>query len=299
MFKRTNTLLVLIFGIALLAMLLLAAGVSELELLPGSSAPVTGEAEGDALGDLPPEVDEAFRTAFRIFAVIIVVGLPLMIIYSLLTPEARKNLLKAMVPILLFGLFLYLAMRASSNLEEQPQPASTAVAQMPEATPVPEQTGVAATGEAGELDEAPPGWLLWGTIVSLALIVALVMVGAGRFLFRYRTRQPPPLAELATQAEEAAEAIRAGVDLQDTVILCYYRMSQTLQEQRGIWRETAMTPREFETYLARSGLPGEPVQRLTRLFEKVRYGAKAVGAEDKSQALSSLGAIVEYCRSAQ
>jgi hypothetical protein len=280
-------------------MLLLAAGVSELELLPGQSAPGTVEGEGEVLGTLPPQLDEAFRTAFRIFAVIIVVGLPLMIIYSLVTPEARKNLLRALVPLLIFGLFLYLALRASSNLEEQSQPASTVTAEAPQATPVLEEGGVAVSGEAGDLDEAPPGWLLWGTIVSLSLIVALVMVGVGRFLFSHRTRQPPPLAELATQAEEAVAAIRAGADLQDTVVLCYYRMSQTLHEQRGIWRETAMTPREFETYLTRSGLPGEPVQRLTRLFEKVRYGAKAIGAEDERQALSSLGAIVEYCRSAQ
>ena len=298
MFGRTKTLLLLAFGIALLAMLALAVGVSELDLLPGISAPETEQVDDDAPGDLPPGVDEAFRTAFQIFAVIIVAGLPIIILYSFLTPEARKNLLKALVPILLFGLFVYIAMRASSNLEEQAQPAGTVVAETAVVTPVPEQTGVAGAGEAGEVELEAPPWVLWGTIVSLALIVTLVMVGAVRFLMRYRTRQPSPLAELATQAEEAVEAIRAGADLQDTVLLCYYRMSQTLQEQRGIARETAMTPREFETYLARSGLPGEPVQRLTRLFEQVRYGAKAMEADDEAGALSSLGAIVDYCRSA-
>jgi hypothetical protein len=298
MFRRTKTLLLLAFGIALLAMLALAVGVSELELLPGISAPETEQADGGALGDVPPEVDEAFRTAFRIFAVIIVVGLPLMIVYSLLTPEARKNLLKALVPILLFGLFLYIAMRASSNLEEQAQPGGTVVAETATVTPLMQLVNATLAEAADEVDLEAPPWVLWWTIVTLALILTLVMVGAVRFLMRYRTRQPSPLAELATQAEETVEAIRAGADLQDTVLLCYYRMSQTLQEQRGIARETAMTPREFETYLARSGLPGEPVQRLTRLFEQVRYGAKAMEAEDEARALSSLGAIVEYCRSA-
>jgi hypothetical protein len=255
--------------------------------------------EGEALGDVPPEIDEAFRTAFRIFAAIIVVGLPLVIIYSLLTPEARKNLLKGMVPIVLFGLFLYIALRASSNIDEQAQPTPTVVAGPVQSTPVPEEFAEAAAEETGEVDGAAPEWLIWGTIVTLALILALVLVGVVRFLLRYRTRQPSPLAELADQAEDAAEALRAGADLRDTVVLCYYRMSQTLQEQRGIWRERAMTPREFETYLARSGIPGEHVRQLTRLFEKVRYGAKTIGAEDERQALSSLGAIVEYCRSAQ
>lgn len=299
MFRRMRIFLLLALGIALVAMLLLSAGVSELELLPGVSAPGTGEVEGEALGDVPPEIDEAFRTAFRIFATIIVVGLPLVIIYSLVTPEARKNLLKGMVPVVLFGLFLYVALRASSNLEEQAQPTPTVVAGAARATPVPELPLEATAEEIDEIDGAAPEWLIWGTIVSLALILALILVGVARFLLRYRTQEPSPLAELADQAEDAAEAIRAGADLRDTVMLCYYRMSQTLKEQRGIWRERAMTPREFETYLARSGIPGEHVQHLTRLFEKVRYGAKTVGAEDERMALSSLGAIVEYCRSAQ
>jgi len=291
--------LMIALGIALVAMLLLSAGVSEIDLLPGESASGTAEAENVSLGGVPPGLDEALRTAFRIFATIIVVGLPLVIVFSLLTPGARKSLLKGLVPLVLFGLLLYGAFRASSNLEEALQPTPTAVAGTPEPTPVAEvSTGVAAE-EAGEIEAAAPEWLIWGTIVTLALILAVVLVGVVRFLLRYRVRQPSPLAELAEQAEDAAEAIRAGADLRDTVMLCYYRMSETLQEQRGIWRERAMTPREFETYLARSGIPAEHVRRLTRLFEKVRYGAKTIEAEDERQALSSLGAIVEYCRSAQ
>ncbi len=299
MFKRTRTLLLLTLGVALTAMLLLSAGVSELEFLPRVSAPGSGEVVGEALTGVPPEVDEAFRTASRIFATIIVLGLPLVILQTLLSPEARKNLLKGLMPLVLFGLLLFLALRAGRNLE-QAQPTPAVMLETPEVTPVPEEpVEEAVAGEAGETTRGAPGWLIWGAIVILALILALVLVGVGRLLFRLSARSASPLAELADQAEEAVEAIRAGADLRDTVVLCYYRMSQTLQEQRGIWRETDMTPREFESYLARSGLPGEPVRRLTRLFEKVRYGAKIAGVEDERQALSSLGAIVEYCRSAQ
>ncbi len=299
MFRRMRIFLLLVLGIALVAMLLLSAGVAELELLPGESTSGTAEAESESLGGVPSELDEALRTAFRIFATIIVVGLPLVLVLSLLTPESRKNLLKGLVPLILFGLLLYGAFRASSNIEEQFEPTPTAAAETPQPTLVPEApTGVPVEG-AGEVDAAAPEWLIWGTIVTLALILALILVGMARFLLGHRTRQPSPLTELAEQAEDAAEAIRAGADLRDTVMLCYYRMSETLQEQRGIWREKAMTPREFETYLGRSGIPAKHVRRLTRLFEKVRYGAKTIEAEDERQALSSLGAIVEYCRSAQ
>ena len=299
MSRHTRTLLLLALGIALVAMLLLAAGATELQFLPGVSSPSSAEAEGEAMGGISPELDEAFRTAFRIFATIIVVGLPLVILYSLLTPEARKNLLKGMVPIVLFALFLYLAFRAGSNLEEQLTPTATVAAVATQATPEPVQTLEVAAGEIGETGRSAPEWLIWGAIVTLALIMALVLVGMGRFLLGYRGRQPSPLAELAEQAEDAVEAIQAGADLRDTVMLCYYRMSQTLQQQRGIWREAAMTPREFEAYLGRSGIPVDDVRRLTRLFEKVRYGSKTIGAEDERQALSSLGAIVDYCGSVQ
>jgi hypothetical protein len=298
MFRRMRIVLLLALGIALVAMLLLSAGVSELELLPGESALDT-EVQSEAMGGVPPGLDEALSTAFRIFAAIIVVGLPVVIISSLLTPEARKNLLKGMVPLILLGLLVYGALRASSNLEEALQPTPTVAAGTPEPTPASEAVSEVVLEETGGIDTAAPEWLIWAAVVTLALILAMVLVGAVRLLLRYRVRQPSPLAELAEQAEDAAEAIRAGADLHDTVLLCYYRMSQTLQERRGIWRERAMTPREFETYLARSGIPVEHVRRLTRLFEKVRYGAKMIEAEDERQALSSLGAIVEYCRSAQ
>ena len=300
MSKHTRTWLLLALGIALTAMLLLAASASELQFLPGESAPGSGEVVDDeATGGMSPELDEAFRTAFRIFAAIIVVGLPLVILYSLFSPEARRNLLKGMVPILLFALFLYLAFRVGSKVEEQLTPTPMVAPVATQITPVPEQTVEAIAEELGGIDRSAPEWLIWGAVVSLALIMALALVGLGRLLLRYRERQPSPLAELADQAEDAVEAIRAGADLRDTVQLCYYRMSQTLQQQRGIRREIAMTPREFEAYLGRSGIPVEHVRRLTRLFEQVRYGAKATGKEDEHQALLSLGAIVEYCRSVQ
>ena len=179
MSRHTRTLLLLALGIALTAMLLLAAGVSELQFLPGVSSTSSQEAEGEAMGGISPELDEAFRTAFRIFAAIIVVGLPVVILYSLLTPEARKNLLKGMVPIVLFALFLYLAFRAGSNLEDQLTPTPTVAPVATQTTPEPVQTPEVVAGEIGETGRTAPEWIIWGAIVTLALIMALVLVGMG------------------------------------------------------------------------------------------------------------------------
>ena len=69
MFRRMRIFLLIILGIALVAMLLLSASLSELDLFPGESASGTTEAESGGLGGVPPGLDEALRTAFRIFSV--------------------------------------------------------------------------------------------------------------------------------------------------------------------------------------------------------------------------------------
>ena len=53
-----------------------------------------------------------------------------------------------------------------------------------------------------------------------------------------------------------------------------------------------MTPREFEAALRSTGLPGEPVAKLTHLFEDVRYGAARSGPREEEQAVACLSAIV-------
>jgi hypothetical protein len=70
-------------------------------------------------------------------------------------------------------------------------------------------------------------------------------------------------------------------------------MVEILNRQRGITRKEGMTPREFERRLVELGLPPEPVTKLTRLFETVRYGAKDLGEVEEHQALAYLDAIVQ------
>jgi hypothetical protein len=72
-------------------------------------------------------------------------------------------------------------------------------------------------------------------------------------------------------------------------------MTRVLITQKGIAREAAMTPREFETALAETGLPRESVRRLTRLFEDVRYGTMMPGRREELVAVDCLTDIVEAC----
>jgi hypothetical protein len=56
-----------------------------------------------------------------------------------------------------------------------------------------------------------------------------------------------------------------------------------------------MTPHEFALRLEQSGLPGEAVGRLTRLFEAVRYGDRKSAPKDVTEAVSCLKTILHYC----
>ena len=58
----------------------------------------------------------------------------------------------------------------------------------------------------------------------------------------------------------------------------------------------ALNP-ELLRELKAAGLPDTHVQRLTRLFEGVRYGARVANEREERQAVACLTAIVEACTS--
>lgn len=105
-----------------------------------------------------------------------------------------------------------------------------------------------------------------------------------------------PVDELRLRALQALHELRQGnIPLTDVIRRCYREMVQTVHEQRGVYRERHVTPREFEQRLLKAGFPQPPVQRLTRLFEQVRYGHTSVGEREKRQAIDSLEQIVAAC----
>jgi len=134
-------------------------------------------------------------------------------------------------------------------------------------------------------------------IISVILSIVMVsIIGAVLWiLWRRNKHDLSPNRLIARQAQSALEALQAGGDLKNTIIRCYYQMSAVINQQRGIQRSQVMTAHEFEEYLAKNGLPGEPVHQLTHLFEEVRYGDLPAGPAEEQVALNSLTAIVEAC----
>jgi hypothetical protein len=130
----------------------------------------------------------------------------------------------------------------------------------------------------------------WSVLVVSLVLVALLVLGV--WLVWRRWHPAVDIAQqVAQQAQQAVAQLRAGDDVKDVVMRCYVDMCRAVDARRGLQRHVAMTPREFEMRLTGAGLPAESVQRLTRLFESVRYGAKSPGWQEQNEAIACLAAI--------
>ena len=138
------------------------------------------------------------------------------------------------------------------------------------------------------MPETPP-WVDY--LFSLAIVLAL---GGAAWSLWQRNRKAN-LQELADIAKAASDDIEAGFDVEDVIMRSYIQMMGVVKKRRGLNRKDAMTPTEFAYWLEGAGLPGEPLHRLTRLFERVRYGAYQSSKEDAGEAVTCLREVASFC----
>jgi hypothetical protein len=283
--KRKRVWVFLACAIAIGAMILLSAGISELELQPGQPLPRFRAGE-DAMRPLPRFLDSSLaRHIVGLVYALAFLLIPFSIVYLIVSPKARRRAIRTLLLVFCFVALLLFYPRPPA-LEEQVQ-----------VQPPTDLSGEGVLAPAVEFMANPPQWAELGMAIGLALLLAAGLVGALWIMWQRGRRPETPLEQLAEEAEGAIGALQAGADLRDTVMRCYFEMSRVLREQQGLRRDVAMTPREFEQYLAEEGLPEEQVGRLTRLFEMVRYGAKVAGKREELEAIDCLTAILEACRS--
>ncbi len=283
--------LLLLATLIVVGTVLLAAGVPRMELLPGQfyalGEGLSFESGMPALGTGSAWVEIFFRAGLVIAALL----LPFGIVYFLVSPKARKQIIRQALVLLLFFAFYYMVL--SAQLGEVLNNVTTNEIQSPNLT---------TDSAPSELPPPPefvadsPPWLVFVATLGVAILITAIVGGGIWLLMNRRRPAPTPLEQLAQEADSALKVIRSGGDLRNTVLRCYAEMSRVLREQRGIERKEAMTPREFEQYLAETGIPAPYVRQLTRLFEDVRYGSKSLGEQEERQAVLCLTAIVDTCR---
>ncbi len=279
-------------GLVGVAIISLSAGLSKLELLPGQAFPLERilqaiiNSPGAPLGAMPlPGI--LWTIVITLFWILLFIW----IITFILRPEARKYLLRRMMTYLMMFLLIYVLMNVLPPLMPLRQELVP-----PEAALQEPSTSLEDFLRPPAFIANPPQWLVFAISASLvALLLGLIWF----FWQRLPRLTEGPLERLAQEAQHALEELRAGSDLKDTIMRCYREMSRVLSEQQGMQRHNSMTPREFERYLSQSGLRDEHIQQLTRLFERVRYGAKAPGEHEEGEAIACLTAIVQvYGKSA-
>ncbi len=290
--KKPNKFQILILlGIAVAAIIILAAGLSGLKLHPGQPFALPFLEKRPELGQYEPLPGGEFLLSLvRGLIILLALLIPVAVVLVIIFPKFRKRLLQRLLSTILLVVCLYALMRLRPDIfgiAEEIQTLDQA-AQGDQMPSIP----------TGDLISEPPQWLTPVASLCLALPFAALLIGiAARLLSRRERRLKSPLGQLAQEAEEAIEQLRAGSDLRNTVIRCYAEMTRVLAEQRGIKRQESMTTREFEEHLRALDLPDEPIKQLTRLFEDVRYGILTPGEREEQQAIASLTAIVEACQS--
>jgi hypothetical protein len=286
MLRQINHRAVFFFVLAIGALMILASGISKILFVPEPFVLSTSSEEQPvaALGRL------RFVGSELIFYVLFALFL-LAIISMVLVPEGRVRLMRLIL--LIAVLYLLSQLLAPRIQTEEQQIVKTETANpigsndfQPLMTPQPNLSPNLET----------PAWLVTAAGIGLALLI----VGGIAVIFWLIAHQKSSTMipeEISLEAQAAVEALEAGGDFQDVILRCYARMSQVLSEQRGVSRDSSMTPHEFERVLIKLGFPSEPIRTITHLFEEVRYGSIRQGENGMQMAISSLNAIIFYCKS--
>ncbi len=140
--------------------------------------------------------------------------------------------------------------------------------------------------------DAPPPLLTW--IMGIVLTVGAVLVAV--WIIRARPAPVQTMLQIEQEAENARQALLAGMSLREVILQCYRKMSNALQENHGIQRQSFMTTGDFEHLLEAEGFPAAPVRQLTGLFNAVRYGRWQPGVDDEQNAIACLEAIIQHSR---
>ncbi len=272
---------IILASLGILTLVLLAASLQNLKLKPAQLFISGEEEQTDLFPGFAHLVDNVgsigLGEAFMLVGGFVVL---FVLMLAMLTPEARKRVLKTMLRVGLTAWAIYYALT-----KFRPEGVFGAEAQVTEM----QQGAEVFTTPPPYTPPVIPPWVNY--VVSLLVVLAFAGIG----FWLYRLLRPPKhqFQTLARAARSALKDISEGREWDDTVIQCYARMSEALQQERGLERQQAMTPQEFASRLEQAGLPSGPVQRLTRLFEKARYGGRRSDREDVDEAVVCLTAILQ------
>lgn len=264
---------------ALLSVLALSAGLSSLELKPGST--LSPELLGGLTGfkpigriQLPPSLLSFLGVLLRLVFWLLI---PWAFIYVIRSKEARQRVLLQLLFMLLLA-FAIISLSKGFNLSSLDAP----------------QLAPDQASSSGSTTALTPTALVAPSWVFLALsifVVGAVTLAGYRIIRSLRPAQTDTAA-MRSEARAALQALEAGARLESVIQRAYLRLCQASLARRGVSRARHATAREFVDPLEAAGLPARPVRVLTRLFERARYGDAPMDQEDERQAVTALREIL-------
>jgi len=252
-------------------LLVLTANLGDIGLDPGSSVPPLDPSDGSDASGHPLSFDIPWlRTAlFAAFTV----SLAIVLLSAVLARTLRRWLyftIGLFGALLVFDFFADRIPSTSSHGTDGTTIERIAVAQA---------------------EHAPTDWNRVLVALGLSLATAAVIAAGSTCAIRWwraaRVRRRD--AELAESLEDLAERTFSAGRSADIVLRCYREMLDLLSRREQIPHEV-LTAREFADRLRSLGLPTAAVDRLTDLFERVRYGHRD-GRPLEGRAVADLEAI--------
>ena len=149
---------------------------------------------------------------------------------------------------------------------------------------------IAINPEVFQPQEVPPTWSYIITFFVLLALGALIWWIWRKFI-KSQQEEEFSLKKISQIAKNSLDNLADGAEWENVVIYSYVEMGKVVSERRGISRESEMTPNEFSTQLITAGIPKNPVLRLTRLFERVRYSTHNAGEDEINEAMVCLDEI--------
>ena len=274
--------------IALFALTALAAGLGNVSFREGQAF---GRKEAEV--SISPPID-IVQTASEIPAQTMLTVLSLMVmafllISLLISPEARKQLIRFVIRAGLTILALYILLTRYPNTLSQFR-----INRLPFG-----DAGLPETASAPVPIFTPPQ-----SVSSVAYLVSFAIAGLTVFvLWRISVawREANPVdsesskKRIARIARSSLADLSSGRESTDVIMNCYYRMSDAVSARRNLKRGASVTPGEFASRLETAGLPSDSVRTLTRLFESVRYGGHRSDSQMVNEAVACLTSILQFC----
>ena len=288
MTRTTRNLALLAFAAVLIGLLLiLVPNLQQIELRPGQSSP--DPPAGVETVSARSGTNSPGAVGYRIFLQILFIGAVAALAFIAIGAIFKKSM---RVYLLMFVGFVALILGIQYYAARAPDP-EPCVQEPSGLSELLEMESGAAVEEPSS--SPPPGWSF--TVVAIALsigVAVLLAVVWTKLAPRWRSHlndDKTQLEELVETVVAAADEIQLGGDPRSAVLRCYREMVRILCRNRSI-DHVHMTARELADALHRVGFTTAHVDRLTEIFELVRYGNRG-GRSLAEQAIGCLEAIRE------